>query len=107
VQTQIKIAGGASLRSLGLVQKDIVSSGVAIQCRVTTEDPAKDFAPDTGILDVFRLPAGMGIRIDDGPGFVHVSTLTAVTIAADDYYSITSLSHTHIPSLTHCHLLFV
>ena len=68
-----QIAAGATLKSLGLKQADIKVSGVAIQCRVTTEDPSKDFAPDTGILDVFRLPAGMGIRLDDGPGFVHVS----------------------------------
>lgn len=44
-------------------------NGVAMQCRVTTEDPARDFSPDTGILEVFRTPGGMGIRIDDGPGF--------------------------------------
>jgi pyruvate carboxylase len=36
---------------------------------VTTEDPAQDFRPDTGTINVFRLPGGMGIRLDDGPGF--------------------------------------
>ena len=41
----------------------------AMQIRVTTEDPAKDFRPDTGTIDAFRVPAGMGIRLDDGPGF--------------------------------------
>lgn len=40
-----------------------------MQCRVTTEDPSKDFSPDTGVLEVFRMPGGMGIRLDDGPGF--------------------------------------
>lgn len=40
-----------------------------MQCRVTTENPSKDFRPDTGTIDVFRMPAGMGIRLDDGPGF--------------------------------------
>ena len=39
------------------------------QCRVTTEDPSQDFRPDTGTISVFRMPAGMGIRLDDGPGF--------------------------------------
>ena len=40
-----------------------------MQVRVTTEDPTDDFRPDTGTIDVFRMPAGMGIRLDDGPGF--------------------------------------
>ena len=40
-----------------------------MQCRVTTEDPSLDFSPDTGTIDVFRTPGGMGIRLDDGPGF--------------------------------------
>ncbi len=69
VQTQIKIAAGATLKELGLVQENIKVSGVAMQCRVTTEDPSADFSPSTGVLEVFRLPGGMGIRIDDGPGF--------------------------------------
>jgi pyruvate carboxylase len=43
--------------------------GFAMQCRVTTEDPSNDFSPDTGTISVFRLPTGMGIRLDDGPGF--------------------------------------
>ncbi|EJK76398.1 hypothetical protein THAOC_01842 [Thalassiosira oceanica] len=41
----------------------------AMQCRVTTENPALDFRPDTGTIDVFRMPAGFGIRLGDGPGF--------------------------------------
>jgi pyruvate carboxylase len=69
VQTQLKIAAGATLRELGLTQDKIKVTGVAMQCRVTTEHPARDFAPDTGILEVFRMPGGMGVRIDDGPGF--------------------------------------
>jgi pyruvate carboxylase len=69
VQTQIRIAAGATLKQLGLTQDKIKASGVALQCRVTTEDPARDFSPDTGVLEVFRVPGGMGIRVDDGPGF--------------------------------------
>jgi pyruvate carboxylase len=42
---------------------------LAMQCRVTTENPAHDFRPDTGTIDVFRMPCGFGIRLDDGPGF--------------------------------------
>ncbi len=70
VQSQIRIASGESLQDLGLVQENIPEpTGFALQCRVTTEDPSQDFRPDTGTISVFRLPTGMGIRLDDGPGF--------------------------------------
>ena len=69
VQTQIKIAAGKTLEELGLRQESISTSGYAMQCRVTTEDPSEDFRPDTGRIETFRLPGGMGIRLDDGPGF--------------------------------------
>lgn len=70
VQSQIMIASGKSLVDLGLTQDKIVEpNSVALQCRVTTEDPSHDFRPDTGTINVFRMPAGMGIRLDDGPGF--------------------------------------
>ena len=70
VQSQIRLAAGASLEELGLVQEKIKTYGYAMQCRVTTEDPSRDFQPDSGHIEVFRAPGGMGIRIDDGPGFV-------------------------------------
>eukprot|EP00123_Amoebidium_parasiticum_P016505 comp23465_c0_seq1/m.39196 comp23465_c0_seq1/g.39196 ORF comp23465_c0_seq1/g.39196 comp23465_c0_seq1/m.39196 type:complete len:1197 (-) comp23465_c0_seq1:598-4188(-) len=69
VQSQIKIASGASLADLGLTQPDIHLLGAAIQCRVTTEDPLNNFQPDTGRLEVFRTGEGMGIRLDGGSGF--------------------------------------
>jgi len=70
VQSQIMIASGKTLPDLGLVQETIPEPiGFAMQCRVTTEDPSHDFRPDTGTISVFRLPTGMGIRLDDGPGF--------------------------------------
>ncbi|TFJ84262.1 hypothetical protein NSK_004253 [Nannochloropsis salina CCMP1776] len=69
VQSQIRLAAGASLEELGLVQEKIKTYGYAMQCRVTTEDPSRDFQPDSGHIEVFRAPGGMGIRIDDGPGF--------------------------------------
>eukprot|EP00934_Nitzschia_sp_Nitz4_P003661 Nitzschia sp. Nitz4//scaffold86_size83305//61772//65710//NITZ4_005269-RA/size83305-augustus-gene-0.59-mRNA-1//1//CDS//3329559271//3651//frame0 len=70
VQSQILIASGKTLPELGLIQENIPEpSGFAMQCRVTTEDPSQDFRPDTGTISVFRLPTGMGIRLDDGPGF--------------------------------------
>jgi pyruvate carboxylase len=70
VQTQMKIASGKSFEELGLKQEDIRATGVAMQCRVTTEDPSRNFTPDSGHVSVFRQPTGMGIRLDDGPGFV-------------------------------------
>ena len=70
VQSQMMIASGKSLKEIGLTQDKIPEpSGFAMQCRVTTEDPSHDFRPDTGTISVFRLPTGMGIRLDDGPGF--------------------------------------
>ena len=33
-----------------------------------SQDPSRDFQPDSGCIDVFRVPGGMGVRIDDGPG---------------------------------------
>lgn len=74
VQSQILIASGKSLPDLGLTQDKIPEPmGCAMQCRVTTEDPSQDFRPDTGTISVFRMPAGMGIRLDDvGCGFVNM-----------------------------------
>lgn len=54
VQSQIKVAEGRSLPDLGLSQENITIRGSALQCRVTTEDPAKGFQPDTGRIEVFR-----------------------------------------------------
>ena len=106
VQTQIRIAGGATFEEIGLVQENIkprtlqhkmppVSQnvsiletdhislslslsftispgGVAIQCRVTTENPERDFAPDTGTISLYRHSAGAGIRMD-GVGYTGLS----------------------------------
>src|SRR5690606_22895278 len=69
VQAQIRIAGGATFEELGLAQEKIQLRGVAIQCRVTTEDPRKGFRPDTGRIQVFREGTGMGIRLDGGSGY--------------------------------------
>ena len=54
VQTQIRVAEGHTLPSLGLSQENIMTHGAALQCRVTTEDPAKGFMPDNGRLEVYR-----------------------------------------------------
>jgi pyruvate carboxylase len=69
VAAQIQIAAGASLAQLGLTQDKISTRGFAIQCRVTTEDPSKNFAPDTGKIEVYRTAGGNGVRLDGGNGF--------------------------------------
>ncbi|KAF7990703.1 hypothetical protein HCN44_000508 [Aphidius gifuensis] len=69
VQSQIRIAEGMTLPELGMTQDKIHTRGYAIQCRVTTEDPAKNFQPDTGRIEVFRSGEGMGIRLDSASAF--------------------------------------
>ncbi|XP_076098256.1 pyruvate carboxylase, mitochondrial-like isoform X1 [Mytilus galloprovincialis] len=69
VQSQIKVAEGRSLKEIGLEQDKITLHGCAIQCRMTTEDPARQFQPDTGRIEVFRSGEGMGIRLDSALGF--------------------------------------
>ncbi|XP_078589578.1 pyruvate carboxylase, mitochondrial-like isoform X2 [Branchiostoma floridae x Branchiostoma japonicum] len=69
VQSQLKIAQGNTLPDLGLSQDNISIHGSAIQCRVTTEDPGRNFQPDTGRIEVFRSGEGMGIRLDSASAF--------------------------------------
>ncbi|KAI0890091.1 pyruvate carboxylase [Annulohypoxylon maeteangense] len=69
VAAQIQIAAGASLAQLGLTQDRISTRGFAIQCRITTEDPSKQFQPDTGKIEVYRSAGGNGVRLDGGNGF--------------------------------------
>ena len=66
VQSQMRIAYGQTLRELGLQQQDIHLRGAALQCRITTEDPAAGFRPDTGKITTYRSPGGGGIRLDGG-----------------------------------------
>ncbi len=58
VQSQIKIAEGHSLKELNLTQEEVKLNGSAIQCRMTTEDPAKNFQPDNGRIEVYRSGEG-------------------------------------------------
>ena len=67
VRAQILIAQGCKLHDAPLripPQEQIRRHGFAIQCRITTEDPADNFAPDYGRLQTYRSPAGLGIRLD-------------------------------------------
>ena len=78
VQSQILIAEGYPLDSdeIGIKsQEDITVNGYAIQTRVTTEDPANNFLPDTGKIDVYRSGAGNGIRLDGGNAYVGAQIL--------------------------------
>lgn len=66
VSAQLRVAAGESLADLGLTQDAIVPHGAALQCRITTEDPANGFRPDTGRISAYRSPGGAGIRLDGG-----------------------------------------
>ena len=64
VSSQLRIASGQTLDELGLRQAAIRPHGAALQCRITTEDPANGFRPDTGRISAYRTPGGAGIRLD-------------------------------------------
>ncbi|MER5260489.1 pyruvate carboxylase [Actinosynnema sp. NPDC002837] len=66
VQSQMRIASGETLDDLGLSQETVQLRGAALQCRITTEDPANGFRPDTGMISAYRSPGGSGIRLDGG-----------------------------------------
>ena len=66
VSSQLRIAAGETLTDLGLHQDTIAVRGAAMQCRITTEDPANGFRPDTGRITAYRTPGGAGIRLDGG-----------------------------------------
>ena len=72
VQSQILIAEDYALNSpdIGICsQEDVKVHGYSIQCRITTEDPSNNFAPDTGRIEEYRTGSGFGIRLDGGNGF--------------------------------------
>jgi acetyl-CoA carboxylase biotin carboxylase subunit len=63
VQWQIRIAAG---ERLPFAQEQIRPSGWAIECRITSEDPANGFLPSTGRVSYLHLPSGPGVRWDGG-----------------------------------------
>ena len=72
VRSQILIAQGHKLYEPPMAlprQENILVNGAALQCRVTTEDPEKNFAPDYGKISTYRSPAGFGIRLDGGTAY--------------------------------------
>ncbi len=66
VIAQLRIASGKTLPELRMSQDDIYLHGAALQCRITTEDPANGFRPDTGVIGNYRSPGGPGVRLDGG-----------------------------------------
>ena len=76
VKAQLFIAGGYRLSDQQIKiqdQESIVITGYALQCRVTTEDPANDFKPDYGVVTTYRSASGLGIRLDAGSIYQGVS----------------------------------
>jgi len=61
IEMQLKVAAG---QNINLKQRDIKHSGVAIECRINAEDPARNFSPCPGRVEKFILPGGMGVRVD-------------------------------------------
>ena len=70
VGAQLRIASGETLEDLGLTQERLQIRGAALQCRITTEDPANEFRPDTGRVTTYRSAGGAGVRLDGGTVFV-------------------------------------
>ncbi len=69
IKTQLYIASGYKLSDpeIGMGSQDqITMHGVAMQCRITTEDPANNFKPDYGTLITYRNATGFGVRLDEG-----------------------------------------
>jgi acetyl-CoA carboxylase, biotin carboxylase subunit len=63
VKEQIKIARG---EKLSIKQGNLKINGHSIEIRVYAEDPANNFLPDIGKLKTYKIPQGIGVRVDDG-----------------------------------------
>ncbi|MCC6252928.1 MAG: acetyl-CoA carboxylase biotin carboxylase subunit [Bacteroidia bacterium] len=63
VKEQIKIARG---EKLSFTQNDLQIKGHSIEIRVYAEDPNNNFLPDIGLLNTYKTPQGLGVRVDDG-----------------------------------------
>jgi acetyl-CoA carboxylase biotin carboxylase subunit len=83
IKWQLRIAAG---EPLALRARDIRVSGHAIECRINAENPARDFEPAAGRVEVLSLPGGPGIRVDTHlyPGYLvppYYDSLLAKVIA--------------------------
>ncbi len=63
VELQIKIARG---ETLPFTQEDLTLQNHAVELRIYAEDPLNDFLPSVGNLEIYQLPKGKGIRVDNG-----------------------------------------
>ena len=93
VQSQILVAEGYPLDSDEInikSQDDVHCDGYSIQTRVTTEDPANNFMPDTGEITVYRSGSGKGIRLDGGNAYTG-----AVISPYYDSLLVKAISHDH------------
>lgn len=83
MQAQLRIAAGETVADLGLAQDTVELRGAALQCRITTEDPANGFRPGTGVITTYRSPGGAGVRVDSGTAYsgaeitAHFDSITA------------------------------
>ncbi len=68
IQQQLRVASG---ETLSFEQEDITFKGWSIECRINAENPAKNFMPSAGRVDMYLPPGGMGVRIDSAmyPGY--------------------------------------
>ena len=72
VREQLRIAAGEPMRiAAGWLQP----RGWAIECRITSEDPANGFLPSTGRIGYLRVPSGPGVRWESGVEVGDVVTL--------------------------------
>jgi len=72
VKSQILVAQSHSLHAPPINaprQEQLSYRGVALQCRITTEDPTNHFIPDYGRITSYRSPAGFGVRLDGGTAY--------------------------------------
>jgi acetyl-CoA carboxylase biotin carboxylase subunit len=103
VQWQIRIAAG---ERLPFKQGDIVPRGWAIECRITSEDPANGFLPSTGTISYLHLPAGPGVRWDGGievgseVGLYYDPLLAKLIVHAPDRASAIERMHRALLELT-------
>jgi pyruvate carboxylase len=95
VRSQILVAQGGNLFEAPLSlpqQPDVKVNGYALQCRITTEDPANGFTPDYGKIHTYRSPGGFGVRLDGSSAYggaqitpFYDSLLVKVTCSGRDF----------------------
>jgi len=68
IKEQILVASG---KPLAVTQKDVEFNGWAIECRINAENPAKNFMPSAGKINMYLPPGGLGVRVDSAayPGY--------------------------------------